>query len=101
MNPPIKEDIHHLTWNASGDCIFEATITNNKISSLHFCAPPAKNGEERICLNSIDEAFFRQVVDCGVELLRYMDDLRSKTGTFKLDEVEASKVKLDEITEAP
>lgn len=87
MNAPEITNVHFLSWNGASDCLFEATITNNKISALHFCEPPAKSGEERVCLTTINEPFIRQTAQYLTELVRYMDDLISKTGTFKLDEI--------------
>lgn len=87
MNPPIQEDIRHLSWNATNDCVFEATVTNGVVTQLHFCAPPAKSGDERVCLKSIDEPFLRQLTQILPELYKYVDELRSKNGTFKVDEI--------------
>lgn len=86
MNPPLIENTHILTWNASNDCVFEATITNNVVTKLHFCEPPAKVGDDRTCLTSTDEHFLRQTAANLTELIAYIDRERAKIGTFKLDE---------------
>lgn len=87
MNPAEIINTHKLSWNGRNDCVFEATVTNNSVSALHFCEPPAKTGEERICLTSTDEHFLRQTAEYLNELFAYVDKERSKTGTFKLDEI--------------
>lgn len=87
MNPAEIINIHKLSWNPTNDCCFEATITNNKVTALHFCEPPAKVDDERICLTSTDEHFLRQTAEYLNELFAYVDRERSKTGTFKLDEI--------------
>lgn len=86
MNPPELKNIHTLSWNGQNDCVFTAEITNNTVSNLHFCEPPAKVCDEQTCLRSNNEHFLRQAAQYLNELFEYVDRERAKTGTFKLDE---------------
>lgn len=87
MNPPLVENKQTLTWNSSHDCVFEAIIINNQIAELRFCEPPAKSGEEQVCLHSINENYLRQTHANLSELLSHIDKQRSLTGTFRVDEM--------------
>lgn len=82
MNPPNLINTHELSWNGTSDCTFTATITNNVVTELHFCEPPAKVGDEQTCLRSTNEHFLRQTMDNLIELFSYVDRERAKTGTF-------------------
>lgn len=82
MNNPIVNNIHALSWNSSHDCTFEATLTNNVVTDLHFCEPPAKAGEEQVCVRSVNENFLRQLAANLTELLAYIDRGREATGQF-------------------
>lgn len=82
MNPPVTELKHQLSWNGQNDCTFEATITNNLVTDLHFCEPPAKTDTEQICLRSTNEHYLRQVASHLTELFAFVDRERAKTGTF-------------------
>lgn len=88
MNNPELINIHNLSWNASADCIFTATVTNNMVTELHFCEPPAKVDEEQTCLKSTNEHFLRQLAANLTELLAYVDRERGKVGAFRVDEKE-------------
>lgn len=82
MNPPEIKNIHQLEWNATHDCTFIATITNNMVSELHFCEPPV---DGQSCLKSTNENYLRQLADNLVEMFAYIDKERSKVGNFKID----------------
>ncbi len=83
MNPPEEINIRKLEWNGTNDCVFTAEITNNAVTDLHFCEPPAKVGEDQNCMRSTNEAFLRQVAANLAELFAYVDAEREKKGTFK------------------
>lgn len=82
MNPPDIQIQHTLSWNGTHDCTFEATITNNVVTDVHFCEPPAKVNDEQICVRSTNEHFLRQLAANLSEMFAYIDKERSKTGTF-------------------
>ncbi len=86
MNPPNIEVKHKLEWNGSHDCTFGAEITNNQVTDLHFCEPPAKAGEEQVCLRSTNEHFLRQLAYNLTEMFAYIDKERAKTGSFATTE---------------
>ncbi|MCW3111326.1 MAG: hypothetical protein JWQ09_5832 [Segetibacter sp.] len=91
MNPPLIQNIHKLEWNSTNDCVFEATITNNFVTDIHFCEPPAKVGDEQTCLRSTNEPYLRQLAANLNELFAYIDKERSKVASFSND-VELKKV---------
>lgn len=82
MNNPVITNTHDLSWNATADCTFTATVTNNIVTDLHFCEPPAKVGDEQTCIRSTNEHFLRQTMANLIELFNYIDKERAKTGTF-------------------
>ena len=86
MNPPEVKNIHDLSWNATHDCVFTATLTNNAVTDLHFCEPPAKVGDEQVCIRSTNEVFLRQTMANLIELFTYIDKERAKNGSFANDE---------------
>jgi hypothetical protein len=85
MNPPEIQNKHTLTWNSTQDCTFSAEITNDQVTDLHFCEPPAKTDTEQVCLRSTNEHYLRQVAANLNELFAYVDKQRSKSGTFAND----------------
>jgi hypothetical protein len=88
MNNPEIQNIHTLTWNGQNDCVFEAVLTNNRVTKLHFCEPPAKVDEPQICITSTNEHFLRQAMENLTELFSYIDKQRAATGTFRLDDID-------------
>lgn len=82
MNPPETEVKHIITWNATNDCTFEATIINNLIAELHFCEPPAKVEDKQQCLKSTNEPYLRQTMANLIEMFAFIDNNRNTTATF-------------------
>jgi hypothetical protein len=73
-----REIKNELTWHNDGK--FTATLTNGKITELHFCEPGCDANSEGKCLISTDYKYLKDVHDALAELFDFMAKENERMG---------------------